>query len=193
MIVNKSVVTVNTEYDDTRGSVRQSEDISDSDSDASVSSSATSSSISSASSVDIKWQHEKSGNKQVYTQEEAEARAIAQTITNAFCQKCNSDKLIPSFLATNEKVKIYMYCCSKDVLLESIYLPICPNGSLSIKALVLVWLALNFDFFQVSDVFGEKFIDRLEYELPLSNFHKIVGEDALKLYQYEASRYVIMK
>ncbi|XP_060596867.1 uncharacterized protein LOC132750835 [Ruditapes philippinarum] len=186
MILNKCTVTVNKEYDEARRSTRHQAEHYDSDSDASVSSS------SSFSFVEVKC-HEKAGEKQLCRQEEAEAQAIAQTITNAFCEESNRDELIPSFLATNEKVKIYMYCCSKDVLLESNYIPICPNGSLSIKTLVLVWLALNFDFYQVSDVFGEKFRDRLEYELPLSNFHKIVGEDALKLYQHEASRHLIKK
>ncbi|XP_053381465.1 uncharacterized protein LOC123543930 [Mercenaria mercenaria] len=178
----KSAVTVSTklkESSETRRWTRQEAELDEieSDSDASVSSSSSSSSYSAVED-----------NKQFNNQKQAEARALAQTITNAFCEQSYRDRFKPSFLATNEKVKIFMYCCDKDVLLETDYMSILEKKSVSIKCLTLVWLALNFDFFQRVDIFDEKSKIQIHYKWPVSNFQKIIGEAPLELYQYKACR-----
>ena len=48
------------------------------------------------------------------------SQALAQTIVNAFCvaneNNSFSNSFIPSFIATNRKVRICMYNCEQDVL-----------------------------------------------------------------------------
>ncbi|CAC5411562.1 unnamed protein product [Mytilus coruscus] len=92
---------------------------------------------------------------QFFKTEKALRQSFAQTITNAFYQVKQNPKLqnlyIPSFLASDNKVRIIMYNCEQGRLYisEDMYLfdTLCDHG-LNVGTIVSIWLALNFEIFQ---------------------------------------------
>lgn len=127
--------------------------------------------------VEVKLQ--KSKNKK------SKSQALSQCIVNAFCEakrdKTLFDKFIPSFLATEEYIRIILYNCSSDILLLSEELPIWKEAELDTRTLLQVWLFLNFEKFEV---LAPGFI----YEdMPSSQFKNVV-RDVYSVYLEKVTR-----
>lgn len=121
----------------------------------------------------------------------AKEQALAEAIVNAFCEakknKSFSKKFIPSFLASEKEIRIILYNCDSDILLFSdplpIWRPTCTDESiLNVDTLMQVWLALNFDSFNM-EVDGE-----VLKRTRCSNFKQAVGDNAYHLYLTQVSK-----
>lgn len=116
------------------------------------------------------------------------SQTLAMAIVNGFCERNKNSsfqfKFIPSFLATEQFIRIVWYNVDWDILLLSEKMPIwsdesrsITNATLNIDTLLQVWLALNFDDYDmnVKQEILEKTI--------CSNFKNCVGEVNYSLYQ----------
>lgn len=110
---------------------------------------------------------------------------LAQTVTFSFLSfNCSNGalepSLVPSIGITPEQLIVHMYDCVEDVLLCFCPLDIVSNKKLNIRAVLLLWLVLNYKLFcaEVPD----------KYKQYTSNFHQKLGPDFLKIYQTEVTR-----
>lgn len=114
-------------------------------------------------------------------------QALAEAIVNGFCEgnknKSLLNKFIPSFLATEQSVRIIWYNVELDILLLSEKMPIWSNDSrtletakLNIDTLLRVWLALNFDNYDMD--LKEEILEKTTH----SNFKNVIGEGAFSIY-----------
>ncbi|XP_071178407.1 uncharacterized protein [Mytilus edulis] len=118
-------------------------------------------------------------------------QSFVQTITNAFYQVKQKPKLqnlcIPSFLASDNKVRIIMYNCEQDRLYisEDMYLfdTLCNHG-LNVGTIVSIWLALNFEIFQ-NEVDEE---DLTAIALKKSSFQGKLPDTVLSVYKHQLYR-----
>ncbi|XP_052082785.1 uncharacterized protein LOC127720298 [Mytilus californianus] len=128
---------------------------------------------------------------QLFKTEKALRQSFAQTITNAFYQVKQKPKLqslcIPSFLASDNKVRIIMYNCEQDRLYisEEMYLfdTLCDHG-LNVGTIVSIWLALNFENFQ-NEVDEE---DLTVIALKKSSFQEKLPDTVLSVYKHQLYR-----
>ncbi|XP_053391166.1 uncharacterized protein LOC128553991 [Mercenaria mercenaria] len=121
----------------------------------------------------------------------AQNQAIAQCISNAFYvqdQSQLSDVFIPSFLANDNTIKIYMYCCSNDILLESESMPILRGDTINVATVITVWLAINFDYFDLRDLKSKEMAQKLHLASPKSMFKTLIGAEALYIYEHKLHR-----
>lgn len=104
---------------------------------------------------------------------------IAQTITNAFAE-LNENKelsgwLIPTFGCTKDDLVVFLYDPKNDVLLQcESEIPIWVGNTLSLNAIIQVWMLLNFPIFTKKNLADN-------YEMEKSNFHNLV-QKMLPLY-----------
>lgn len=114
-------------------------------------------------------------------------QALAEAIVNGFCEgnreKSLLEKFIPSFLATEQTVRIIWYNVEWDVLLLGERMSIWSRDSttrestkLNIDTVLHVWLALNFDNYDM-DVKEEILKNTIQ-----SNFKNVVGEKSFFVY-----------
>lgn len=114
-------------------------------------------------------------------------QALAESIVNAFCEGSKErslfKKFIPSFFATEQTVTIIWYNVEWDILLLSEKMSIWTNDSttqetakLNIDTLVHVWLALNFDSYDME--VNEEILKKTLH----SDFKSVVGENAFSVY-----------
>ncbi|XP_076105872.1 uncharacterized protein LOC143074207 [Mytilus galloprovincialis] len=128
---------------------------------------------------------------QFFKTEKTLRQSFAQTITNAFYQVKQYPKLqnlcIPSFLASDNKVRIIMYNCEQDRLYisEDMYLfdTLCDHG-LNVGTIVSIWLALNFEIFQ-NEVDED---DLTAIALKKSSFQKKLPDTVLSVYKHKLYR-----
>ncbi|CAC5418711.1 unnamed protein product [Mytilus coruscus] len=128
---------------------------------------------------------------QFFKTEKAIRQSFAQTITNAFYQVKQKPKLqslcIPSFLASDNKVRIIMYNCEQDRLYisEDMYLfdTLCDHG-LNVGTIVSIWLALNFENFQN----GVDEEDLTAIALKKSSFQEKLPDTVLSVYKHQLYR-----
>ena len=117
------------------------------------------------------------------------SQMLAQTIVFSFLQRKQNCKalehaLIPSIAVNGKNVIVHLYDCENDVLLQS-----CPgelfgfdeddNAKLSLPAVVLIWLTLNYKCFCTGVLESMK-----EYK---ATFFDLVGE-SLQIYQNEVQK-----
>ncbi|VDI51996.1 Hypothetical predicted protein [Mytilus galloprovincialis] len=118
-------------------------------------------------------------------------QSFAQTLTNAFYQVKQNPKLqnlcIPSFLASDNKVRIIMYNCEQDRLYisEDMYLfdTLCDHG-FNNGTIVSIWLALNFEIFQ-NEVDEE---DLTAIALKKSSFQGKLPDTVSSVYKHQLYR-----
>ncbi|XP_063397760.1 uncharacterized protein LOC134682093 [Mytilus trossulus] len=128
---------------------------------------------------------------QSFKTEKTLRQSFAQTITNAFYQVKQNPKIenlcIPSFLASDNKVRIIMYNCEQDRLYisEDMYLfdSLCDHG-LNVGTIVSIWLALNFETFQ--NEVDEK--DLTAIALKKSSFQEKLPDTVLSAYKHQLFR-----
>lgn len=105
---------------------------------------------------------------------------IAQAITNAFARlNANpelSGWLIPTLACTRDDFLVFLYDPKNDVLLQcEIEIPIWVENTLSMNAVIQIWMLLNFTFFMNKNLADD-------YEIEKSNFHDLVDK-MLPLYR----------
>ncbi|OPL21144.1 hypothetical protein AM593_05912, partial [Mytilus galloprovincialis] len=133
---------------------------------------------------------------QFFKTEKTLRQSFAQTITNAFYQVKQNPKLqnlcIPSFLASDNNVRIIMYNCEQDRLYisEDMYLfnTLCDHG-LNVGTIVSIWLALNFEHFQSKVDEG----DLTAIALKKSSFQEKLPDTVLSVYKHKLYRNLPMK
>lgn len=110
---------------------------------------------------------------------------LAQTVVFSFLSFNRSNgllkhSLVPSIGISKETLVVHMYDSVNDVLLASCQLDLFSPQGLHIRAVLLLWLVLNYKLFStgVPDAFKQ-------YS---SNFHQKLGPDFLKIYQTEVHR-----
>ncbi|XP_053375464.1 uncharacterized protein LOC123535189 [Mercenaria mercenaria] len=75
---------------------------------------------------------------------------IAETIVFSHAQNSLGYKLglVPTIALSKDRVKVFMYDPNKDLLYESVELPLFDDRNLSVSTVVALWLAINYIHFE---------------------------------------------